>query len=42
MEIFLHLSGTELKAVYKDQLICKRCSGDVLAVIWLVFQSFNC
>lgn len=41
MEIFLNLSGTELKAVYKDQIICEGCSVYVFALIWLVFKSLT-
>lgn len=41
MEIFLNLSGTELNAVYKDQVIRKECSVYVFTVIWLVFKSLT-
>lgn len=41
MEIFLNLSGTELKAVYKDQIICEGCSVYVFTLIWLVFKSLK-
>lgn len=41
MEIFLNLSGTELKAVYKDQITCKGCSVYVFTVIWLVLKSLT-
>lgn len=41
MEIFLNFGGTELKDVYKDQIICKGYSVYVFAVIWLVLKSLT-